>query len=140
MTTIDTLIDDFAFLDDWEDRYTLLIELGRALPPLSEAEHCPDNLVRGCLSQVWLVIDPQADGRHCIRADSDSVIVKGLAALLDLIYSGKTEAERSAVDIQAIFRKLGLEQHLSPNRRNGFFAMVGRIKALVDQEQKNPPG
>lgn len=131
MTTLAQLLDDFAFLTEWEDRYRHLIELGRALPPLTEAERNPANKVEGCMSQVWFVADAQTDGRYVFRADSDAHIVKGLIAILLLAYSGKNAAEIASVDIEGIFKQLGLEQHLSPNRRNGFFSMVGRIKALA---------
>lgn len=131
MNGLEQLIDDFDLLTDWEDRYRHLIELGRNLPVLSEAEHSEVNKVRGCMSQVWMVADRNADGRYLIRADSDAHIVKGLIAVLLLAYSGRTAAEIGAVDIEGIFRQLGLDQHLSPNRRNGFFSMVARIKALA---------
>jgi len=131
MSTLAQLLDDFSFLTDWEDRYRHLIELGRTLPQLTEAEHCEANKVYGCMSQVWFVADKQDDGRYIFRADSDAHIVKGLIAILLLAYSGKSAAEIAAADIDGTFRQLGLEQHLSPNRRNGFFSMVARIRALA---------
>jgi cysteine desulfuration protein SufE len=131
MGALNQLLDDFAFLTEWEDRYRHLIELGRTLPPLSDAERHPAHKVEGCMSQVWFVADAQPDGRYIFRADSDAHIVKGLIAILLMAYSGKTAAEIAGVDIESIFKQLGLEQHLSPNRRNGFFSMVGRIRALA---------
>ncbi len=131
MDTLEQLTSDFEFLTDWEDRYRHLIEMGRALPALTEAEHNDANKVSGCMSQVWMVADLGADGRYTFRADSDAHIVKGLIAILMLAYSGKTAAEIAAVDIDGSFKRLGLNEHLSPNRRNGFFSMVGRIKALA---------
>lgn len=131
MNGLEQLIDDFSLLTDWEDRYRHLIELGRSLPQLTGAEHSEANKVKGCMSQVWLVADKGADGRYTIRADSDAHIVKGLIAILLLAYSGRTAAEIGAVDIDGTFRQLGLDQHLSPNRRNGFFSMVARVKALA---------
>lgn len=130
--SIDQLIDDFAFLDDWEDRYRHLIDLGRAMLPLSDDEKCAANKVEGCMSQVWMVADRLPDGRIRIRADSDAHIVRGLIAILLLAYSEKTPAEIAMVDIDGIFSQLGLAQHLSPNRRNGFYAMVGRIKSFAN--------
>lgn len=130
MTTITQLIDDFDLLGDWEDRYRHLIELGRELAPFPEAEKNDSNRVQGCMSQVWFLVNKGADGKFTFVADSDAHIVKGLIAVLLLAYNNKTAAEIAAVDIDAIFRQLGLDQHLSPNRRNGFFAMVGRIRAL----------
>lgn len=131
MTTLAQLISDFEFLTDWEDRYRHIIELGRNLPELTADEHCDANKVHGCLSQVWFVAERREDGAFVFRADSDAHIVKGLIAILLLAYSGKTPAEIAAVDIEGVFKQLGLDQHLSPNRRNGFFAMVGRIRALA---------
>lgn len=127
------LYDDFEFLTDWEDRYRHLIELGRKLPALSEAEHVDANKVQGCMSQVWFVADMGEGGRYRFRADSDAHVVKGLIAVLLLAYSNKTAAEIAQVDIEATFKRLGLDQHLSPNRRNGFFAMAERIKALAQR-------
>ena len=131
MTTLAHLLDDFEFLTDWEDRYRHLIELGHTLPGLAEDEHTEANRVTGCMSQVWLVADQQPDGRYIFRADSDGIIAKGLIAIVLLAYSGKTSAEIAAVDIDTIFKQLGLDQRLVVNRRNGFFAMVARIKALA---------
>ena len=131
MTSIEQLISDFELLTDWEDRYRHLIELGRGLPVLTEAEHSELNKVSGCMSQVWMVADRSQDGCYILRADSDAHIVKGLIAVLLMAYSGKRPQEIAAVDIDDIFRQLGLDQHLSPNRRNGFFSMVGRIKAIA---------
>ena len=133
-TSLPQLLDDFAFLTDWEDRYRYLIDLGKQMPPLTEAEMCAENKVEGCMSQVWLVITREADGRLSLRADSDAHIVKGLVALLLTIYNHKTPAEIRALDVQAIFTQIGLEQHLSPNRRNGFFAMVEKIKKAAQAE------
>lgn len=130
MDTLEQLKSDFEFLTDWEDRYRHLIELGRSLPALTDEEHSEANKVSGCMSQVWMVADKGSDSRYTFRADSDAHIVKGLIAILLLAYSGKNASEIAAVDIEGSFKQLGLDQHLSPNRRNGFFSMVGRIKAL----------
>jgi cysteine desulfuration protein SufE len=127
--TIDELIENFELFDEWEDRYRYVIDLGRALPPLEPQYHTDAFKVEGCMSQVWLVPLPGEDGRLRFAADSDSAIVKGLAAVLLTAYSDKTPEEIQATDLEAIFAQIGLDQHLSPNRRNGFFSMVESIKA-----------
>lgn len=128
--SINELVDNFAAFDDWEDRYQYLIELGKSLPPMNPADRTEENRVHGCMSNVWLVARIGSDGRFYFDADSDALIVKGLIALLKIIYTGKTKAEIRGVDIADIFTKLGLDHHLSPNRRNGFYAMVERIGRL----------
>lgn len=127
------LMDEFALFDDWEDRYAYLIDLGKRLPPLPEEEKTPDNKVSGCTSQVWLVADkPTEEPDHLhFRAESDAHIVKGLIAILLRIYSGKTSQEIRQIDIAPFFKEIGLDRHLSPNRSNGFFAMVERIQQLA---------
>jgi cysteine desulfuration protein SufE len=125
------IIETFDLFDDWEDRYGYLIELGRKLEPLSDAERTEENRVRGCVSKVWLVHDVR-DGRVTFRADSDAFIVKGLAALLVGLFSGKTAVEIGAIDIEALFERLDLSAHLTPSRRNGFFSMVGRMRAVAE--------
>lgn len=129
------VLEDFALFDDWEERYAYLIDLGKRLPALPEAAKTPENKVHGCTSQVWFIVEPQDghSGRLRFAADSDAYIVRGLIALLLRIFSGKTPAEITALDVQAFFAELGLKQHLSPNRSNGFFAMVQRIKQLARQ-------
>ena len=129
----DELIEDFALLDDWEDRYRYIIELGRGLSPLSQDEYSDVYKVKGCTSQVWLVpeVIEATPPRFQFRGDSDAHIVKGLVALIVGLYSGKTAEEMMALDIRAVFDQLGLAEHLSPNRRNGFFAMVDRIQDLA---------
>ena len=134
---IQDLIDDFAFLDDWEDRYTHVIELGKALSPLSDTEKCDDTKVKGCVSQVWLIAHTQKNDRTILifRGDSDAHIVKGLVAIMLKIYSGKTPDEILALDIEDIILQLGLEEHLSPQRANGLKAMVERIRWHAQQAQ-----
>ena len=128
-TSLEDVEETFALMDDWEDRYRYLIELGRKLPPLSEAEQTEENKVRGCASQVWMVIRPDPDDadRLVFIGDSDAHIVKGLIAVLLLIFSGKTASEISAIDARAILERLGLAEHLSPMRTNGLFSMLQRI-------------
>ena len=133
MSTIDAIRDDFASLDDWEDRYRYVIELGRTLEPLSPAAHNDVNKVRGCVSQVWLECEPRSDaeGERILhyRGDSDSHLVRGLIAIAIALFSDRTPEEIVAVDAAAAFRALGLEQHLTPQRSNGVRAMVERIRA-----------
>ena len=135
--TLDQIRADFAFLDDWEDRYRYVIELGRTLEPLPEAAHNDANKVRGCASQVWLAttVDggPGADSRLTFLGDSDAHIVRGLIAILFAVHSGQTAAEILATDAQAIFGTLGLNAHLTPQRSNGLASMMSRIRADADR-------
>ena len=124
------LVDTFEFLDNWEDRYRLLIDLGRDLPEFPDDARIEANRVDGCTSNVWLVTDPSGDSppRLHFKADSDAFIVKGLVAILMKAYSGKTPDEIMAMDIEGLFDQLGLGQQLTPNRRDGFVAMVKKIR------------
>ena len=131
--TLETIRSDFAFLDDWEDRYRYVIELGRGLPPLPEAYRTHRHKVSGCASQVWLATETErrADGVAVLRfrGDSDAHIVRGLIAILFAIYSGKTADDVLVTDGQAIFAELGLKEHVTPQRSNGFAAMIARIRS-----------
>lgn len=127
---LEDVVEAFSLFEDWEDRYRYLIDLGERLPPMDEALKTDQTLVRGCTSKVWLVSDIR-NGRFHFTADSDAQIVKGLVYILLAAYQDKTAGEINAVDIAAIFERLGLQQNLSPNRRNGFFAMVERVRALA---------
>ncbi len=132
MARLSDIRSDFALLDDWEDRYRYVIELGRALPPLPEPLRTDANKVRGCASQVWLATNVKPDGgatRLAFQGDSDAHIVRGLIAILFAIYDGKRADEILATDAIPIFEGLGLKEHLTPQRSNGFAAMVTRIKA-----------
>jgi cysteine desulfuration protein SufE len=133
LTSITTIRGDFAYLDDWEDRYRYVLELGRALEPLTDSEHSDANKVRGCVSQVWLALDvardEMGDLRLHYRGDSDSHLVRGLVAIALALYSDRTPREIVDIDALAAFRELGLEQHLTPQRSNGVKAMIGRIRA-----------
>lgn len=131
--TISQLIEDFEFLEDWEDRYQEIIDLGRQLPELPAEYKTEEYKVRGCVSQVWLVPRVNDTNPPMIEfiADSDAHIVKGLVAILLMVYSGKTPQQIMDVDIQGIFKKLDLASHLSPSRSNGFQAMVKRIKGIA---------
>ena len=131
MKTIEDIVECFQYFDSWEDRYRYLIDLGRQLPPMPEDLRIPDNIVVGCLSQVWLVAVVEDDDTVSFVADSDSAIVRGLISLVVTTYNRKSPADIVKTDILDIFSRIGFEQHLSPNRRNGFVAMVGRVKALA---------
>jgi cysteine desulfuration protein SufE len=128
--TIGEVIEAFSLFDDWEDKYRVLIDLGKQVPPLPDSLKIDANLVRGCVSRVWLVPEIR-DEKLFFQAGSDAQIVKGLVGLLHLLYSGKTVTEIKEIDITGVFRQLGLEQNLSPNRRNGFFAMVEKIRGIA---------
>lgn len=130
---IDDIRADFALLDDWEDRYRYVIELGRGLPPLPEDLRTEANKVRGCASQVWLATKPVANGSSGkangmeMQGTSDALIVQGLIAVLFAIYEGKTLDEIVRTDAQGIFAELGLSEHLTQQRSNGLASMVKRI-------------
>ncbi len=126
--TLTELADEFDLLGDWEERYRYVIELGKELAPLSDAERSDANKVRGCASQVWLVTEPQPDGTLRFRGDSDAHIVSGLVALLLRLYSGRAPADILAFDAKAAFETLGLAGALSSQRSNGLASMVQRIR------------
>ncbi|HTJ57651.1 MAG TPA: SufE family protein [Devosiaceae bacterium] len=124
--------DNLSFLDDWEDRYRYIIELGQALPPLEPEERNATNKVNGCASQVWLVSEEkQANGQPVLtyRGESDAMIVRGLVAILVALYSGRPVREIAEIDAIAVFDRLGLREHLSTQRSNGLVAMVNRIRS-----------
>ena len=131
MADIDEIIDNFSLLDDWDDRYRYLIELGRELPPLAAEAHNDANKVRGCASQVWLdtSVRPNGAGGPVLTfvGDSDAHIVRGLIAILFAMYSGRSAKHILATDAVALFEKMGLREHLTPQRSNGFRSMVERI-------------
>lgn len=132
MANIGDIIDNFSVLDDWDDRYRYLIELGRELPALAEAAHNDANKVQGCASQVWLDTRVRPNGASgpvlTFAGDSDAHIVRGLIAILFAIYSGKAAKDILASDALALFERLGLREHLTPQRSNGLKSMVGRIR------------
>ena len=127
----DRLVEDFAFLDDWEDRYRYVIELGKALPPLPEADRTDANKVRGCASQVWLVSESKRNGGPVLsfRGDSDAQIVRGLIAILLRLYSGRTPREIGEIDAEGLLAKIGLREHLTSQRANGLSSMIARIRS-----------
>jgi cysteine desulfuration protein SufE len=134
--TIDELIENFEPLDEWEQRYRYLIALGRKLEPLDEAYRTDAFKVEGCTSRVWLVQRPADGNRLRFAADSDSAIVKGLAVVLLTACSGRTPEEILATDLEGIFARIGLDQHILPNRRNGFFSIFEAIKASAKNSIK----
>ncbi len=129
-SSIDNLVEDFGFLDDWEDRYRYVIELGKSLPELTPPEHNDTNKVRGCASQVWLVSKVLGNGekRLIFRGDSDAHIVRGLIAILLSLYSGRTAEEIVETDPEAVFARIGLREHLTSQRSNGLSSMLARIR------------
>ena len=128
------IVEDFAFLEDWEDRYRYVIDLGKAMPALDDALRTPETKVEGCASQVWLL--PRIEGRGAaarfdFQGDSDAMIVRGLIAILHALFSGLSAAEAARVDAAAELARLGLDEHLSSQRSNGLRAMVARLHALA---------
>ena len=134
--SFDEIADNFAFLDEWEDRYRYVIELGKEMPPLDETQKLPATKVEGCASQVWLVPHVEGEGQGAqisFDGDSDALIVRGLIAILRALYNGKTATEIAGIDAQARLGDLGLQQHLSAQRSNGLRAMIGRVEAIARQ-------
>ena len=131
--TVEELIEEFSELEDWDERYDLIIDFGRELPALPTELQSENNIVKGCMSSVWMVTQVSEDETKTIQiqADSDSIIVKGLIVILLAHYSGKTANQILESDAIELFEKLGLNQHLSPQRRNGLYSMVKRLKQLA---------
>lgn len=128
-TTIDSIRQDFEFLDDWEERYRYIIDLGAALEPYPDALRDDAHKVRGCVSQVWLAVDRNEDPDPVLHfaGDSDAHIVRGLVAIVLALYSGRRASEIVATDAETVFQQFGLDEHLTPQRSNGLRAMVKRI-------------
>jgi len=138
----DDLIDAFEMFDDWEDKYGFLIDLGRKLPALPEAEKTEENRIQGCQSRVWVIAEKRATSEGDVIefiADSDSDIVKGLIAILRRVYYGQPADRILQFDIEGLLHRLELDQHLSMNRRNGLFEMIQRIKRLALTLQSGEP-
>lgn len=128
---LDELIDNFEFLDGWEEKYQYVIDLGRQLEPLEDKYKTEEWKVKGCQSQVWLV--PQFEnGKLHFKGDSDAILVKGIIAIVFMIYNDKSAEEIKTVDVAKIFATLGLEENLTPSRRNGMMSMVAKIKEYAD--------
>lgn len=127
---VEELVEEFDLLDDWEQRYKYLIDMGKALVPLDAAEKNDITKVKGCVSQVWLVHETD-NNTHIFRAESDAHIVKGLAALLVRLYSGRTGEEILSIDAREVLQSVGLAEHLSPQRSNGLASMIKRIQSVA---------
>ena len=128
--SVETLLENFELLDDWEERYRYVIELGRNLPPMPDDQKTDSSKVTGCVSQVWLTA--RTEGNPPVMrftADSDAFIVRGLIAILMVVYDGRPPGDVAATDALQVLAQIGLDRHLSPNRRNGLAAMAGRIRA-----------
>ncbi|PCJ74133.1 MAG: cysteine desulfuration protein SufE [Rhodobacteraceae bacterium] len=127
------IVEDFDFIDEWEDRYRYVIDLGKKMPPLSEGQKIPATKVEGCASQVWIVPEIEGEGATAhigFQGESDAMIVWGLIAVLHALYDGLTPEEALKVDAQAEMGRLGLDQHLSSQRSNGLRAMIQRIRQI----------
>lgn len=132
---IENILADFDFLDDWEDRYRYIISLGNELDPMSEEAHNPQNKVQGCVSQVWLEteVGEGSDPVIRFRGDSDAHIVRGLVAIVLALYSGRKASEILDADAEALLKRIGLDEHLTPQRANGLRAMIRRIRHEAEQ-------
>lgn len=138
MTTIEAIRDDFAYLDEWEDRYRYVIDLGAALPPFPDESRIDTYKVRGCVSQVWLTtrIGDGPDPFVEFQGDSDAHIVRGLVAIMLALFSGRRASEIVTTDAEALLKELGLDEHLTPQRANGLRAMIKRIKLEAEAALK----
>lgn len=130
---INVIIEDFEFLDEWEDKYRYVIELGKALPEFSDAARTPENKVNGCVSQVWLDSSISSDDEKIVHfdGDSDAHIVRGLVAIMIAAMSDRPAQEITEIDVEALLSQLGLDSHLTPQRSNGLRAMVTRMKNIA---------
>lgn len=138
--TVEDLVESFELFDEWEERYQYIIELGDELPPMAAEDQVDENKVDGCLSTVWLVGRPAGDPPLVeLSADSDSSLVKGLIAVLLRVYSGRSAEEIVNFDIEGLFQRLGLKQHLSRSRSNGLRSMVRRIRLLAERQRGGQP-
>ncbi|CAB5537518.1 cysteine desulfuration protein SufE [Providencia hangzhouensis] len=127
------LLRNFSRCQDWEERYLYMIELGGRLPGLSEVQRSDNNLIAGCQSQVWIDMQKQADGTITFAGDSDAAIVKGLVAIVIILFQGKTAQQILALDVKSFFEQLALEQHLTPSRTQGLNAMIRTILSRAAQ-------
>ncbi|TBW52943.1 SufE family protein [Marinobacter halodurans] len=134
--TLDDVNEAFEFLDDWEERYAYIIDLGKQLPAFPDDEKVEENYVHGCQSQVWLIhyLDPDS-GRLFLMIDSDAMIVRGLAAIILIALNGKLPRDLLSVDVDELFERLDLFRHISPTRGNGLRAMVGKIRDIASKEE-----
>ena len=136
MENIETLIENFSFLESWEEKYQYLIELGEALPPLKDEYKTEAFRVAGCQSQVWLVPSFE-NGKFSFKADSDAIMVKGIIYILLSIYNLKDTDQIKNIEVEKIFATLGLREHLSPSRRNGMMSMVEKIRFYAESREYN---
>lgn len=136
LPSTDEIVEDINFLDDWESRYQYIIDLGKALPTIPEAERLPELKVKGCQSDVWLIVNGSAE-HMTFQVDSDAIIVRGLLGVVMAAYNNKTAADIVAFDIDGYFTALDLERHLSPTRGNGLRAIVGKIQYLASAATTN---
>jgi len=143
MSSVNQLLEDFEFLDDWEDRYRYVIELGRDIPPITDEQRSAANKVQGCVSQVWLdtTVGPDGDEGPVLTfvGDSDAHIVRGLIAVLLTLYSGRPARQILDTDAIDIFRRMGLDEHLTPQRSNGLRSMVDRIRRDAETALEQVP-
>jgi len=131
-TSLKDVYDAFEFLDDWEDRYAFIIDLGKQLPPFPDSERTEENYVHGCQSQVWLIHHYDEDsGKLLLLIDSDAIIVRGLAALILLAFNNRTPADLLATNIDELFERLDLFRHISPTRSNGLRSMISKIRNIA---------
>ena len=130
--TPEELLENFSYLTDWEDKYRYLIELGEKMPTFPENQKTDLNKVTGCQSQVWIIYS-QKEGKYFFQATSDAMIVRGLEAVLLTFVNNKTAKEILALNLEKLFKQLGLEENLSPTRRNGFISMITRIRDVIQQ-------
>ena len=135
MSNIDDLIDDFSFLENWEDRYKYLIELGNALEHLNNDKKIDEWKISGCQSQVWIIPHINGDKLY-FEGDSDAIIVRGIIAIVFEIFKDKSAQEILDIDVEEIFDKMGLREHITPNRRSGMLSMVDKIKYYATQALK----
>ncbi|HBM50647.1 SufE family protein [Marinobacter sp. UBA3607] len=134
-TTLEDVLDTFEFLDDWEERYAYIVDLGKQLPAFPDEARIEENYVHGCQSQVWLIHHHDEDsGKLFLLIDSDAIIVRGLAAIILVALNGKTPRDLLATDIDELFEQLDLFRHISPTRGNGLRAMVGKIRDIAATE------
>lgn len=130
---INELIENFSFFESWEEKYQYVIDLGQNLPPLDDAYKTEEWKIKGCQSQVWLVPQYNGDTIH-FYSDSDAILVKGIIAIVLMIYNDKTPQEIKSIDVREIFVKLGLEENLTPSRRNGMMSMVAKIREYAENK------
>jgi cysteine desulfuration protein SufE len=132
--TVEQIIEDFEFFDDWEQRYQYLIDLGKSIPAMDETQKTDKMLVHGCQSKVWLNYQLN-EGALFFQVDSDALIVKGLLVVVMAAFNGKTPAQILEFDVESYFKKLDLERHITPNRGNGLRSIVATIQKIAKAEQ-----